>query len=373
MEIGKPYKVTLAGELGVIESLLKVMLEKNMVDMVLGTEAKKNLANLKPTTIEKANDVGEMHMDAYLAFDFAKTDSSAKYIHKKMNGALTNKVGAFGRPCDLRALVELHKRRQVNLDNIILIGIEEYGRLDPKLMRKFFKKEGIDASNLTGVIMKQDKVIMELGNESREFPFGKTINIGRNCANCTSKTAMKSDITVNFLTGDPILTVNSKKGLDVIEQAGDYLSFKASSVDTSKLLQEIESKGRQRQLEEIQAFRDLPTEQKIKALGKCTMCGLCIRSCPVCFCVDCIIQKKRKEKAIDNFTYQLTRISHIADTCIQCGRCDSICPVNLPLNIYFNDIAMKLEEKYGYVAGRSLDENTPRSDVDGLKKRLNAR
>lgn len=367
MDIGKSYKASPKAGLPPVEALLKTMLAKNMVDMVLGADAKKSLDKMSPVTLEKADDVADMKIDAWLAFDFSKNDSAAKYIHKGMNGALVSKVGAFARPCDIRALVELHKRRQVNLDNIILVGVEEHGRLDGKKLKKFFKAEKIDPAAISDARVAADKVTFHVNGKEMEFEYGEVIGLGRNCANCSSKAAAHADIKVNMLASEVIVTPMTVKGLEVLEQAADLLSFSPAGDDGSVLIKEIENKGRERQQSEIAEFRALSQEEKLKALGKCTMCGLCIRACPVCFCVDCIIQKKRKAKAIDQFTYQLNRISHIADTCVQCGRCDAACPVDLPLNIYFNDIAMKLEENYGYVAGRSLDEVTPRSDLKKLK------
>ncbi|MEX2682508.1 MAG: 4Fe-4S dicluster domain-containing protein [Candidatus Sigynarchaeota archaeon] len=79
--------------------------------------------------------------------------------------------------------------------------------------------------------------------------------------------------------------------------------------------------------------------------------------------------KKRKMKKIDQYTFQLSRIAHIADTCVQCGKCDANCPKNLPLNIYFNDIAMQLEEKFGYASGRSINEIAPRANIADMRTR----
>ncbi|MHA1793541.1 MAG: 4Fe-4S dicluster domain-containing protein [Promethearchaeota archaeon] len=371
MEIGKQYKVTKKTELAPVESLLKTMLEKNMVDAVLGASAPKSIDQLKPITIENPDDVKNMFIDdSYLAVDFAKTDSASKYIHKSMNGALQSKVGAFGRACDVRALVELHKRRQVNLDNIIMIGFEEYGRLDPKLMKKFYKTNNIDVTKLSSVKLTGEKVIINVDGEEKEFTLDDKINIAHNCSNCSRKAVINADVKVNALTSDLIMTPLSQKGLVLLEQANDLLEFTEVNIDLDSKISELEAKGREKQLKEIEEFRKKSTEEKIKALGKCTMCGMCIRSCPVCFCVDCILQKKRKEKNINQFTYQLTRISHVADTCVQCGRCDTICPVNLPLNIYFNDIANKLEEQFNYVTGRSIEDIPPRANVEDLQMRF---
>ncbi len=86
------------------------------------------------------------------------------------------------------------------------------------------------------------------------------------------------------------------------------------------------------------------------------MCGMCIRACSVCYCVDCILQKKRKDKNINNITYQLTRIAHDADRCIECGSCANNCPMDLPLSLIFQSLNEQFQEKFKYRAGESVED-----------------
>ncbi|MBN2154019.1 MAG: Coenzyme F420 hydrogenase/dehydrogenase, beta subunit C-terminal domain [Candidatus Lokiarchaeota archaeon] len=370
MDVGKPYKATPKAKLPPIEALLKTMLEEKLVDKVLGAKVDKDVTQVKPEAIDKAENVKDMNMPAYVAFNFSKMDSASKFLHKSMGGALNSKVGMFARPCDMRALVELHKRRQVNLDNLITIGIEEYGQVEQKSLKKYFTDKKIDPTKISSVrITSPEKVEMVIDGKSQVFPFDATLQICRNCSNCRNKLVRNADIKASFLSGDVILTPVTKKGLDAMEKAGKLLDYAESSFDGEALLKEMEAKGKAKQLQEIAEFRKKTPEQKMAALGSCTACGICIRACPVCFCVDCILMAKRKAKKIDQYTFQLSRIAHIADTCVQCGKCDSNCPKALPLNIYFNDIAMQLEEKYGYVSGRSIDDVPPRANVTDMRAR----
>ena len=66
--------------------------------------------------------------------------------------------------------------------------------------------------------------------------------------------------------------------------------------------------------------------------------------------------KKKKEKNIDNTTYQLTRVAHVADRCVECGNCYNNCPQNLPLSLYFMSLNEAFNEKFGYCPGESIDD-----------------
>nr|MDO8085526.1 Coenzyme F420 hydrogenase/dehydrogenase, beta subunit C-terminal domain [Candidatus Sigynarchaeum springense] len=370
MDVGKSYKTTPKAKLPPVEALLKTMLDEKLVDKVLGAKVDKDITQVKPEAIDKSENVKDMNMPAFVAFNFAKMDSASKFLHKSMGGGLNSKVGLFARPCDMRAIVELHKRRQVNLDNLITIGIEEYGQIEQKSLKKFLTDKKIDPAKISSVrITGPDKVQMTVDGKAQEFTFDASIQICRNCSNCRNKHVGNADIKASFLSGDVILSPMTRKGLDVMEKAGKLLDYSESSFDSDAILKEMEARGRAKQQEDIAEFRKKTPEQKMAALGSCTACGICIRACPVCFCVDCVLMNKRKAKKIDQYMFQLSRIAHIADTCVQCGKCDANCPKNLPLNIYFNDIAMQLEEKFGYASGRSIDEIPPRANVADMRIR----
>jgi formate dehydrogenase (coenzyme F420) beta subunit len=369
VEIGKAYKATAKTDLPPVESLLKIMLERQVVEKVLGARIDKDITQVKPEAIDNPENIKDMNFTSYVAFNFAKMDSASKFVHKTMGGGLNSKVGLFARPCDVRALVELHKRRQVNLDNLVVIGVEEYGQIDQKNLKKFFTANSIDPASIQGVAMLADKISLNINGEAQEFPFDENIGICHNCTNCRNKMIYNADIKASFLTDTIILTPQTQKGLDVMDAAKEMLDYAETSFDSKSILKPLEDKGRAKQLEEIEAFRAMSPAEKMAALGACTACGICIRSCPVCFCVDCALMDKRKAKKIDQFTYQLSRIAHVADTCVQCGKCDSNCPKNLPLNVYFNDIAINMEKKYGYVTGRSIKDIPPRADVNAMRAR----
>ncbi|MEX2756458.1 MAG: Coenzyme F420 hydrogenase/dehydrogenase, beta subunit C-terminal domain [Candidatus Sigynarchaeota archaeon] len=370
MDIGKSYKATPKAKLPPVEALLKTMLDEKLVDKVLGAKVDKDITQVKPEAIDKPENIKDMNMPAFVAFNFAKMDSAAKFLHKSMGGGLNSKVGLFARPCDMRALVELHKRRQVNLDNLITIGIEEYGQIEQKSLKKFFTDKKIDPTKISSVsITGPNKMQMTVDGKVQEFAFDASLQICRNCSNCRNKHVRNADIKASFLSGDIILSPMTKKGLDVMEKAGKWLDYAESSFDSDAILKEMEEKGKAKQLEDIAEFRKKSPEQKMAALGSCTACGICIRACPVCFCVDCVLMNKRKLKKIDQYSFQRSRIAHIADTCVQCGKCDANCPKNLPLNIYFNDIAMQLEEKFGYASGRSINEIAPRANIADMRTR----
>ena len=59
--------------------------------------------------------------------------------------------------------------------------------------------------------------------------------------------------------------------------------------------------------------------------------------------------------------YQLGRLDHIAISCVACGACSDVCPVDIPVSLIFKKIGESVQKMFDYVAGKDLDEDLPLS------------
>jgi ferredoxin len=92
---------------------------------------------------------------------------------------------------------------------------------------------------------------------------------------------------------------------------------------------------------EVEAVEALPREQRLEhfddVFGRCIRCYACREVCPVCTCRECFVDQQRagwqgkQNNLNENRYYNLTRVFHIADRCIECGECARACPMDLPL------------------------------------------
>ena len=346
--------------------ILATLLKEKIVDKIISAKLRvdKKSGNLdrftvQPMLAEKEEDIANFPLTPLIAYGYARTDSASKFLHKSVEGAMNEKVGLIARPCDTRALIELAKIRQVNLDNLFVIGIEDRGML-PKAGREIKKIKDVDPTKIvkekvgdTGLIVKMDDGSVKELN----------LTISENCLRCYRKIPVVADLTVSDVgipieSEEIILKVYSDKGNDILEKSGVNKKALPDDVKNTHVnkYNDIIEKAKEKRVKDLEEWDKVPQEEKLAELLKCTSCGICVRGCPVCYCVDCIINKKKKAKTIDNVTYNLTRIAHDADRCVECGNCFNNCPSNLPLSLYFQSLNDAFKEKFGYEAGMSLDD-----------------
>ena len=349
--------------------LLVSLFKEKVVDKFIGAKLRidKKSGNIdrftvQPNLVEKEADIGTFPLTPLIAFGYARTDSASKYLHKSVEGAKTSKVGLIARPCDTRALIELAKIKQVNLDNLFIIAIEDRGML-PKAGRESRKIKTVDFTKVVKEKIGDNGLSVKMDDGSTVDFTEQDFVVSENCLRCYRKTPVIADLSVSDLgisidSDEIILKVYSEKGNNILEKSGINKNplpedIKKTHTDTYN---KIIEKAKEKRAKDLEEWANKPQEEKIAELLKCTMCNTCIRGCPVCYCVDCILMKKRKAKTIDKATYNLTRIAHDADRCVECGNCDNNCPQNLPLSLYFQSLNDSFKDIFKHEAGMSIDD-----------------
>ena len=92
---------------------------------------------------------------------------------------------------------------------------------------------------------------------------------------------------------------------------------------------------------EVEALEALSREERLahfsEVYDRCIRCYACREVCPVCTCRECFVDQLRagwqgkQNNLNENRFYNLTRVFHIGDRCIECGECARACPMDLPL------------------------------------------
>ncbi|QEE16953.1 Coenzyme F420 hydrogenase/dehydrogenase, beta subunit C-terminal domain [Promethearchaeum syntrophicum] len=350
------------------QQLLKHLLKEKIVDKILSGEKKRNRFAIIPKYVTNPAEIDEFPLSQLLVYGYSRTDSASNsLLHTKES--LNTKIGVIGRACDVRALIELDKKMQVNLENLFIISFHDVGYIPNKYLTKNFKKNNIDESNIAHEWLTPTELILKMKKgKNIKIPLGPDVKITDNCTRCIQKSHPLADFLIGTYTifeksEDYILTAQSSRAKNIIEKLKwqDKIIDEKLNAQYEKEAEDIILNCTATREKELSEF--LANEDRFNLFIKCTGCGMCVKSCPVCFCTVCNLTEQVRAKTMDKVSFVMTRFTHVGDTCVECGRCQSNCPVNLPLTLVFQSLRDKFKKERGYESGVNKSQKVLHLDV----------
>jgi formate dehydrogenase subunit beta len=341
-----------------IREFVKFLLEKGKVKGVFTLKKINKNGAVAYSLITKSDEV----KDAVPFFPLMPTNAGKLLSRFTLNGGTVESVVAIVKPCELRAFVELVKREQGSLENICVIS-STCGGVYPLKMAI----EGTAEKNLSKY---WDAV--KKGEISE--------NIRPACTGCTEFTPYTADITVdlighNDLEKQCVLILNTKKGEELVtNMKGELLD---RELDKEKLKKFYDK----RETAKKKLFNEIHTKMKglnglIEIFGKCIGCHGCSKVCPICYCTLCEFDSSDSEYKPSMYEselrrrgglkvppgtvyYHLGRLTHIGVSCVGCGSCEDVCPVDIPLSIIFKKVSESIQQMFEYTPGKNIEEEIP--------------
>jgi formate dehydrogenase subunit beta len=343
--------------LGALRNFLGRLLQEGVVDYLLVPLEISHGRTLVPTLVKDP-----AYLNQANPFSPVMPVSSASIVAQLTIDKPEKKLGVVMKPCEIRALVELVKLGQANLENVVIIGtdclgtygVEDYAKLIDE-MKGAAEKKG-------------EKVLADM-RQGTEMP----ISLRPACKMCNAFTPLLANITMG-LFGVPngvFVSLDDK----LAEQLG--LEVKEAPDRQPAIDQFLESQNAARE----QVFEEFRERMKTvvdfaSCLDTCILCYACSSACPLCYCRICFFRTDTFEPESERYyrwadkegvlrmpteilLYHLTRLNHVAISCCGCGMCESACPRKLPLTAIFQTVGDGLQKALNYVPGRSLEEPIP--------------
>lgn len=348
--------------------LLSHLLEKKYVSEVLSGSEKKNRFAIVPEFVSDPKKLEDFPLSQLLTYGYSRTDSASNTIlHTKK--ALDIPVAVVARACDIRAMVELEKKKQLKWENLFLIGFHDMGYIPNKTLKKWFKDNEIDESAVSSEKLTESEFILQMKDGSlKKEKLSDKFNVASNCSRCIEKSHPLADFLLSTY-GTPenkeeyILTPQSDRAKQIVKELG--WESKAVEAATSEKYEQIAQKTvdtcADKREKDLDAF--LSNDDRFMLLTKCTGCGMCVKSCPVCFCPICNLTAQVKAKKMDPVMFITTRFTHVGDTCVECGRCTTNCPMSIPLDLVFQSLRRKFKKERNYAAGSDRAQKVLHLDV----------
>jgi formate dehydrogenase subunit beta len=364
---------------GAVTSLLKFALESKKVDAVVGVEARDgDRYNGVPVLITDPAEIAETGGSLHCS-----SPNIARFLKEYLDGASSMKIAVVAKPCDAKAIIELAKREQINLDNLILIGLNCTGTLPSAKAKTIFREEfGIEPFDVVSEDIEDNELIIKLkdGSEKKkslaeleEKGYGRR----ENCRRCETNIPVMADIACGkWGTTDKkstFIEVCSEKGSQFIEDAieAGYIKVEQPSdaaIETRKKKDQAAVElAQQWQEKDFATLEEMSNDERfgywMEQFSNCIKCYGCRDACPICYCKDCILEADRgfvpPGEVPPNLLFPMVRITHVMDSCVNCGQCQDACPMELPLSRLIFLLNKKIGAIFNYEPGMDVAEMPP--------------
>jgi formate dehydrogenase subunit beta len=257
------------------------------------------------------------------------------------------------RPCEVRAVIEMAKRDQFDLNRLVIIGLDCASTYTLDYYRETETAHPDDPRWL----MHEALQLAQAGRIEPE-------NYRLACQLCDRPAADYA--AADILIG--LIGVDTSKQILVLANEREDVRFKLHKV-TAREATEREMVEREVMMGHLVTRRQQAASRKLDELGlsdghmgvimgymsKCTLCGNCVEACPVCSedLKDAFAQGK--QAFISAFVTQSTRMI----SCSNCGMCHTHCPEDIPLCAISYVLGRQIQTRMRYTPGRSAGESLP--------------
>lgn len=298
-----------------VQAEAKRILAEGLVDEVVAFKPGTLPMKAQPAFISAPQDAAILIMDGFCQ------NNLAVYLRERSK---TKRVGLVCRGCESRAVIALTLERQIQRENLYLIGVPCEGILDWKKIQAEVEDEIVSAQD------DGNSVTVETAGGNRTLDRG--LYVVDACRVCTHREPVGVDVLLGELEKEPF---GSRTGALTWKE-----QFEGQDAD-----------------ERYRLFSE--------ETDRCIRCYACREACPMCYCEQCFVDHSTPRWNESMLTpggaqaWHLVRAFHQTGRCVECGACERACPMDIKM-VYLTDrLNEDMLSKYQFEVGADAERQPP--------------
>lgn len=293
-----------------IRELAKEALEAGKAEVVIGFGEGSLPGRYVPIFITKPEDTEKLVWGPFAE------NNLARYL-KDYDG---RKIAICAKGCDSRSIVALLKEKQLERDNLYIIGVPCEGIVDRTRLP--------DPGEIIACEVGEGTLNIQTAAGTQELKIADVLRA--NCVVCERRNPVIHDV----MAAEPL------------EEGANPARYAA--------LEEDEKRPPEERWAEFE-----------KDTARCIRCYACREACPMCYCPTCFVENwmprwiETGQEQTDLDIFQIVRCYHLAGRCTDCGACVSACPMNLDIRRLLSRLEKTVREQYGHEVGINVEEPPP--------------
>lgn len=291
-----------------IRDIARRLLEEGTVDVFIGYRQGTVPLMNEPVLVNDPGKVDVLYWDCNCDLNLCNYLTGRK-----------DRIGILANGCNSRNIVTHIVENQIKRDQLYVVGVPCTGMIDHRAVRRAAGEKEILEFEQHG-----DSFTVKGKDFEKTFQVRDTLR--DNCRRCLHRNPVISDEMVAD-------EVDEQQGIDPYED-----------------VKEIEEMGS----DEKWAYFS-------RLIAPCTRCYACRNACPLCYCPTCFVDESRPQwvgksvDPIDTMTFHLLRAYHCAGRCTDCGACERVCPVDIPVRKFTSKLNKDALDLFNWEAGLNLD------------------
>ena len=240
------------------------------------------------------------------------------YITKR-----TDRIGILANGCNSRNIVTHIIENQIKREQLVIVGIPCTGMIDHRAVRRAVQNREIQE-----VEEKNGQFVVR--GEGFEETFNKEDFLQRNCAAC----AHRNPVEYDELIAEP-----------------------------------VEEQQVEKAFRDVEKIENMSPDEKWgffnRMISSCIRCYACRNACPLCYCPTCFVDESspqwvgKSTDPTDTMTFHILRAYHCAGRCTDCGACERVCPVGIPVRQFTKKLNKDALELFSWEAGLDKEKRPP--------------